>query len=233
MRRPARTVGVLGGMGPIATHDFFGKVLVASKARTDDDHIRMIIDNNPFVPDRNAAANGGPSPGPVLAAMARGLEAAGAELLAMPCNAAHAYADAIRAAVRIPFIHMIEETAVEVRSAVTMARQVGLLAADGALKAQLYQDALKTAGYQTLTLSEADQRAFMELIYRVKGGDVTAAMRAEMRSYATRLMDAGAEAIVAGCTEIPLALTQDDIPAAFVESTAVLAQRVVLLARAA
>lgn len=232
MRRPARTVGVLGGMGPIATHDFFGKVLAASKARTDDDHIRLIIDNNPFVPDRNAAANGGPSPGPVLAAMARGLEAAGAELLAMPCNAAHAYADEIRAAVRIPFVHMIEETAVAVRCDATMARRVGLLAADGALKARLYQDELKRAGYDSVTLSNADQRDFMQLIYRVKGGDVDAAMRAEMRSYAERLLAAGAEAIVAGCTEIPLALAQADITAPFVESTTVLAQRVVVLARA-
>lgn len=232
MRRPARTVGVLGGMGPIATHDFFGKVLAASDARTDDDHLRLIIDNNPFVPDRNAAADGGPSPGPVLAAMARGLEAAGAELLAMPCNAAHAWADDIRAAVRIPFVHMIEETAVAVRAATPQARRVGVLAADAALKNRLYETALEAAGYEALTLSVADQRAFMDIIYRVKAGNVDAALRAEMRSCAERLLAEGAEAIVAGCTEIPLALALGDITAPLIESTTVLAQRVVVLARA-
>ncbi|MDZ4775496.1 MAG: amino acid racemase [Alphaproteobacteria bacterium] len=232
MRRPARTVGVLGGMGPIATHDFFGKVLAASNARTDDDHIRLIIDNNPFVPDRNAAANGGPSPGPALAAMARGLEAAGAELLAMPCNAAHAWADEIRAAVRIPFVHMIEETVASVRAATPDARRVGVLAADGCLRAELYQDALFRAGSFPLRLAVGEQAAFMDLIYRVKGGKVDVAMRAEMRGYAERLLAAGAEAIVAGCTEIPLALAPGDITAPLIESTTVLAQRVVVLARA-
>jgi aspartate racemase len=232
VRKPARTVGVLGGMGPVATHDFFGKVLAASNARTDDDHIRLIIDNNPFVPDRNVASRGGPSPAPVLAAMARGLEAAGAELLAMPCNAAHAYADAIRDAVTIPFVHMIEETAAAVRDAGPDIKRVGVLAADGALKARLYQDEFERAGLAALTLCEADQRAFMDLIYTVKSGDVTPAARTEMRGYATRLLDAGAEAIVAGCTEIPLALAPEDVPAPFVESTTVLARRVVVLARA-
>jgi len=232
MKRPARTVGVLGGMGPIATHDFFGKVLAASNARTDDDHIRLLIDNNPFVPDRNAAADGGPSPGPALAAMARGLEAAGAQLLAMPCNAAHAWADDIGDAVRIPFIHMIEETVAAVRAATPNARRVGALAADAALKAHLYQDELERAGYEPLTLSEADQRAFMDLIHRVKAGNVDAALRAEMRGCAERLLAAGAEAIVAGCTEVPLALAPGDIAAPLVESTTVLAQRVVVLARA-
>lgn len=232
MRRRPLTVGVLGGMGPIATHDFFGKVIAAARATTDEDHIRLLIDNNPFVPDRNAAAlSGGPKPGPVLASMARALEAGGAGLLAMPCNAAHAYADDIRAAVSIPFIDMIAETVAAVRHQAPHARRVGVLAADGCLHARLYHDALGRAGLEAITLDAPSQADFMSLVYRVKGGDVSAHSRAAMRTLAAQLLHAGAEAVIAGCTEIPLALGQDDIAAPLVESTFTLANRVVELAR--
>ena len=81
----SKTVGVLGGMGPAATLDFFQRVLASSGATRDSEHVRLIIDCNPFVPDRNAAVAGtGPSSGPALADMAQGLERAGAELLVMP-----------------------------------------------------------------------------------------------------------------------------------------------------
>ena len=89
----SRPVGVIGGMGPAATVHFMGRVLALNPARSDQDHVRLIVDNNGAVPDRNAAIRGeGPSPGPVLAAMARGLQAAGARVLVMPCNTAHAFA---------------------------------------------------------------------------------------------------------------------------------------------
>lgn len=229
-RRPL-TVGVLGGMGPIATHDFFGKVIAAARAKTDEDHIRLLIDNNPFVPDRNAAASGGSKPGPVLASMARALEAGGAELLAMPCNAAHAYAEDIRAAVSIPFIDMIEETVAAIGNQAPNARRVGVLAADGCLNARLYQDSLGRAGLDAVILDTPSQAAFMSLVYLVKGGDVSAERRAAMRRLAELLLQQGADAIIAGCTEIPLALAQGDIAAPLVESTSVLASRVVERAR--
>lgn len=226
------TVGVLGGMGPMATLDFFAKTLAAANARTDEDHIRLLIDCNPFVPDRNAAASGGPSPAWVLAEMARGLEANGAYLLAMPCNAAHAYADEIRNAVHIPFIDMIDATVAAVKVSAPHARRIGVLAADGCLHARLYQHALERAGLEALTLDAVMQNAFMTTIYQIKGGDVGPETRAAMRGFASRLINDGSEAVIAGCTEIPLALSPDDLDAPLVESTSVLAQRVVALARA-
>lgn len=230
-RRPL-TVGVLGGMGPLATLDFFAKTLAAADARTDADHIRLLIDCNPFVPDRNAAASGGESPATILAGMARGLEATGARLLAMPCNAAHAYADAIGAAVDIPFIDMIEETVAAVREQAPGARRVGVLAADGCLHARLYQDALSRARYEAVTLDAPTQEAFMALVYRIKSGDVGAPVRTAMRGFAERLCATGAEVVIAGCTEVPLALSQIDMTAPLIESTSVLARRVVARARA-
>src|SRR5262245_56844098 len=104
-----KTIGVIGGMGPAATLAFFGKLLEATHAERDQDHLRVLIDNNPRVPDRNAAIAGrGPSPGPQLAESARGLELAGADFLVIACNTAHAFASEIEAAVAIPLMSMID-----------------------------------------------------------------------------------------------------------------------------
>ena len=108
-RRRSLAVGVLGGMGPEATVDFMTRVLAATPARVDQEHIRMLVDHNPGIPDRHAAIAGtGPDIGPELAAMARGLEAAGADFLVMVCNTAHAYTEAIRTAVSIPFVSIVD-----------------------------------------------------------------------------------------------------------------------------
>jgi aspartate racemase len=103
-----KCVGVLGGLGPAATADFFSKVVMATPAAADQDHLHVIIDNNPKVPNRNEAVAGtGVSPAPVLAEMASRLETAGADFLVMVCNAAHAFQDAITDAVRVPFVSII------------------------------------------------------------------------------------------------------------------------------
>ena len=104
-----KTVGVLGGMGPDATVDFMSKVIAATPAEKDQDHLRMLVDSNPHVPNRQEALlRGGEDPGPVLAAMAKGLQAAGADFLVMPCNTAHAFKDAIIEAVDIPLVSIID-----------------------------------------------------------------------------------------------------------------------------
>src|SRR5690348_7801651 len=103
-------IGVLGGMGPRATVDFYSKLIAATPAECEQDHLRVHIDSNPQIPDRSEALAGrGESPGTVLAAMAAGLERAGADFLVMPCNTAHAFEPEIRAAVNVPFVSMIDE----------------------------------------------------------------------------------------------------------------------------
>lgn len=228
-----KTVGVLGGMGPAATADFFARVVAACSGGRDQDHIRLIIDNNPYVPDRNAASSGtGPSPGPVLAEMARGLERAGAELLAMPCNTAHAYKSDIVAATRLPFVDMIAETAEAVGRFAPGAARVGVLAADGCLDAELYQAALSERGLEPLLLTPERQAAFMALLYRIKSGELGAEARRDMAALAAALADAGAQAIIAGCTEVPLVLAAGDSPVPLVNCTDVLVERTVAAARA-
>src|SRR5262249_33936432 len=124
----SRAIGILGGMGPAATVDLMARILAATPASGDAGHLRLLIDCNPAVPDRNRAIAGeGPSPAPALAAMARGLEAQGADMLAIACNSAHAWADEIRAATGIPLISMIDATVEGIGRNRPAARAFGLL----------------------------------------------------------------------------------------------------------
>lgn len=224
-----RAVGVIGGMGPAATWDFCAKVLRATPATRDQDHSRLLVDCNPGIPDRNAALAGtGPSPGPVLADMARRLERSGAEAIVIACNTAHAWADDIRAAISVPFIDMVEETAVELRRRWPEARRAGLLAVDGCLRAGLYQTGLAAVGVEPVRLSEPDQSRFMDLIGRIKAGDASNALRDDMRSLAATLE---AETIISACTEVPLVLTAADLATPLLDSTDVLVARTVAFAR--
>lgn len=220
-----RTIGIIGGMGPAATADFMTRLVVAADAGGDAEHPRILVDCNPHVPDRNAARAGtGPSPGPVLAAMAQGLVAQGAEVLAMPCNAAHGWADAIRAAVAVPFVDMIAAAVAEALAP----RRVGLLAVGATLDAQLYQDRLSALG---IAICECDRRVVQPLVTRIKGGDTGPAVRAAMAAEAARLVAAGADIIIAACTEVPLVLGQTDVAVSLIDATAALVRATVTAAR--
>lgn len=231
------TIGVLGGMGPEATADFFAKLVAATPAARDQDHLRVLIDNDPSVPDRSAAVAGrGPSPAPRLAAMARGLVAAGAELLVMPCNTAHAFADAIVAAAPgTPLLSLIDAAVTSARRSVPGLRSVGLLATRGTLQARLYDDAFEAVGVSVVTPSEGDQRLVDEVIAAVKGGRSGNAERAALQAVALRLTEAGAAAVVTACTELPLVLRNGDLagpqgPVPVVASTDALVARTVAVA---
>lgn len=226
-----KTVGVIGGLGPLATLDFFDRVLKRTRAVKEQEHLRLIIDNNTKIPDRNAYMRGeGPSPGPALAASAKGLEVAGAEVIVMACNTTHIWESEIRAAISVPFLSIIDETTAAVAD--LRPEAVGVLAVDACLKGGLYQEALKKAGVKPLLLSEDSQKTFMDLIYRIKSGDTGETVKRAMVTLARRLEAQGAEAIIAGCTEIPIVLSADDIDGELVSSTDVLVERTILFAGA-
>lgn len=227
-----RTIGVLGGMGPAATADFFGKLLAASGAGRDQDHPRVLIDCDPTLPERHAAIRGeGPSPGPRLAAMARGLATAGAEVLCMPCNTAHAFEDEIRAAVDLPFVSIIDASVDATLARAPEAGAVGLLAAQGTLDADLYGPAFARRGLEALRPEPDAQQAFMTLLWRIKAGDRGEPARAEMRRLADALIARGARAVVAACTEAPLVLDDGDVAAPVIDSSAALAAATISAAR--
>jgi aspartate racemase len=230
--RPAPlTVGVMGGLGPDATLDFFARILERTPASRDQDHLHLLIDNNPQVPNRNEAVAGtGLSPVPVLVEMAQRLEKAGADFLVMPCNAAHAFADAITQAISIPFLSIIEETRNEVVRRFPNIRCVGVLASTGCIDSELYQQAFVDVSVEVVVPVNAERESFMELLYRIKSGDKSREIRRSMQSIARRLIDRGAEAIVAGCTEVPLVLDGIDVPRPLVNSTDVLVEKTVAAA---
>ena len=217
MREGRRTVGVIGGMGPEATVDFFAKLVAATPVERDQDHLRVLIDNDPSVPDRSAAIEGtGPSPAPRLIAMARGLVAAGAEVLAMPCNTAHAFEADIRAAVgAVPFVSLVDATVDAAVDAVAAdaqgPRSVGLLATTGTLRSAIYHDAFTRRGVAVHVPDADDQRTVTAAIAAVKRGGATPATRTGLREVAERLVLAGAGAIVTACTELPLLLKDGDV----------------------
>jgi len=199
-QQQSKTIGILGGMGPAATVEFFRRLVAATPAAIDQAHVRILIDNNPQVPDRTDAILGnGPDPGPVLAQMACGLAAAGANFLTMPCNTGHVFQDAIREAVSIPFIDMIDET---VR--VLAVKKVGLLATTGTVRTGLYREACELRDIELIAPSDEDQELVMDIIRRVKAGGSGLSVRNHAASIISRLADRGAEAVIAGCTEISL-----------------------------
>lgn len=200
-----KIIGIIGGMGPLATADLFEKIILHTRASRDQDHLRVLIDSNTNIPDRTAAIlHGGADPVPELSASARGLERQGAELLLMPCNTAHHFYDAVQASVSVPVLHMIRLTtrALEERGV----RTAGLLATDGTVQTGIYQRCFEGTGIRLLAPDPAGQQAIMAMIYQgVKAGrrdyDASAARQAM-----EALLDRGAETLILGCTELPLAV---------------------------
>ena len=223
-----RRVGILGGMGPAAAIDLQAKILAATPAANDREHLPIVVWNVPQVPDRVAAVLGdGASPLPEMVAGARALEAAGCEAIAVACNTAHHWADDLAAAVRIPLLH-IADAAIE-----AMARRpvppmrVGLLATRGTLAAAFYGRRLAQRGFEWIAPTGEEQARFVdEAIARVKAGDVAGA-RAPFEAAARALAGRGVDVILLACTELPLAAQGADSPVPLLDASQALAQAVV------
>ncbi|MBI1407417.1 MAG: amino acid racemase [Caulobacter sp.] len=212
-----KILGVLGGMGPAATLDFLGKLQAATPAAADQDHIRVVMDLNPQVPDRNFGEGAAAK---VLGDMAARLRDAGAQVLAMPCNTAHLHAEDVRRASGLPLIDLID---VAIDAAVaTGAARVGVLGTR--LANDLYAARLAARSLTAVLAPPEDQDAFMALIYRIKGGDVGSEVSQRMAALAAGLEGQGAGAVIAGCTEVPLALSATDRDTPLIDGAAELAR---------
>lgn len=220
MSATSLTLGVLGGMGPAATLEFLSRLQAYTPAEKDQDHIRVIADINPKAPDRNVP---GSNAGGVLAEMAGALRGAGAEVLAMPCNTAHAHADLIQRASGLPLVDMIGLGAEA--AAQSGAMRAGVLGTKGALK--LYREYLAARAMGIVTLPPEAQEQFMVTLYRIKAGDLGHDVKREMQAHAETLRQLGAEVIIAGCTEAPLVLHKGDVKAPLIDPGDLLARRCV------
>jgi len=197
-------LGVIGGMGPLATADFFRKLIDATPANYDDEHIPVLIHSVPQVPSRLAAIlHGGPSPLPALLAARDRLLNAGATMLAMPCNTAHHWYDDLVAGCPVPFIHIVDAVTDLLPAG---ARELGIVATRATLRARVFEQRL--AG-RCIALSAPDEatydRAVQPAIDAVKRGATEEGGRLLEPVIAAEL-ERGAAAVVLACTELPIAL---------------------------
>jgi aspartate racemase len=233
----AGVVGVLGGMGPLATVDFLRKLVEATPATRDQEHVPVVVSSIPQVPDRNAAFRGeGDSPLAAMLASGQRLAEAGAELVVMPCNTAHLWFDAIERSLGLPMLHLVDAAIGEALSTAGPAARIGLLATDATLASGLYVNRTPPAalghGLQWLLPTAAEMLEFvMPGIATVKGGDLERG--AELLGAAAQaLKQRGATVLLLGCTEIPLVLDAANAPLPVVDATAALARRAVAWSRA-
>jgi aspartate racemase len=216
-----RLIGVLGGMGPLATVDFMQKVIVATPAHCDQDHVPMIVYSVPQIPDRvRAIAAGTDEPFPAILAGLRTLERAGCALVVMPCNTAHAWYDRLTAATDLEILHMADA----VRQRVGDRREtIALMATTGTLSAGFYQRYL-TSPARTVMVPTLDVQARIgHAIAAVKLNDLTMA-RQHMEAAAAALIAAGADRLLLACTELPLATTGTTIENRCLDATVCLAE---------
>ncbi|MEJ5359865.1 MAG: amino acid racemase [Desulfobacterales bacterium] len=226
-----RVIGVLGGMGPEATLAFYSWILRLTPAERDQDHLRVLIDSNPRIPDRTAALlHGGPSPVPAIREGIAALRRAGADFVVIPCVSAHAFLEEIRAAAELPIVSLFDVTAEAIRTRHPGIRRLGLLATTGTIRAGALQRRLAREGLETLVPPAEGQEIVMRTIYGVKAAAGEAdrgRLREAVRAVADRLLSAGAEGVIAGCTEIPLVLGAGDLPVPFFDTLRLLAEAAV------
>jgi len=223
------TVGIIGGMGPEATIDFMSRVIALTPSQRDQDHIRMVVENNPHIPDRQSTTENDLI-AIELTAIAERLEVAGADFLVLPCNTAHVFIDDLLKNIQIPFVHIVSETVNEIVKEHTNVKNIGLLATDMCINSGIYHQVIKSVDRTVLVLEQQDQKSCMQLIFDVKKGKYSKSTKTDMVRLADQLIQKGADIIVAGCTEIPLILDTKSISVPLVSSTEVLAKRTVEIA---
>lgn len=206
MRRARPALGILGGMGPLATADFYRRLVARTPADSDQGHIPVLMWADPAVPDRTAALLGlGPSPVPALVAGARWLKQAGARCLAVPCNTAHAYVEQVAKATGIEVLDMIQAALHAAASTGPDTTRVGILATQGTRRAGLYERAGSRLGIEVLQVSARLQITSVDPAIRaVKAGAELVEPEQQIATAAKALKKQGAQVIIAACTEIPL-----------------------------
>lgn len=227
-----KVVGVLGGMGPEATADFFAKVIALTPARRDQDHLRIIIDNNPKIPDRtDAILTKKKSLLPVLVETARNLEKAGVDFIAIPCNTVHYFYEDLVKEISVPVLHMIKEVNYAVRASLPGCKRVGLIATTGTVASNLYQEEFRKVGVEVIVPDPASQTEVMDAILRIKAGQPKGRARKQLIGAANRLIELEAQALILGCTDVPLAIKAKDFSVPVFDSTGILAEATVKFAR--
>lgn len=225
-------MGVIGGMGPLASQLFYRKVIEKTEASKDQEHLNLILFSHASMPDRTEAIlRGGRNEQEhlleLLLSDGRTLERMGARCIAIPCNTSHFFIDRLQEAFSIPVINMIRETAIWISGEMRSVKRVGILATDGTIRMGLYHKACEEVGVEAVSLSEAGQKLVMKFIYDgVKNGRPVD--RAEFELVERELAELGCQAAVMACTELSCLKEQFGLSDYFVDPMDVLAERSIL-----
>jgi len=223
---PRHLLGIFGGMGPEATANLYYEIVRLTPAKTDQEHIPTLIYSRPQVPDRTTAIkNHDRSIVPYLVEGVTRLERSGASLIVIPCNTAHYFYDDMQQAVKIPVLHMIRETAQTVVQRYPQCKRVGLLATSGTIATGLYEKEFRRRGIETLYPdATTETQCVMRAVYGIKAGTDKQSCEDLLFTAGRSLEQKGAQVIVLGCTEIPLAFNPQRATVPVVNATRVLAE---------
>ncbi|MGF6721676.1 aspartate racemase [Paraburkholderia sp. GAS41] len=233
-REPVFKVGIVGGVGPAATVDFMHKLIRSTPARRDQEHIKLLVEQNPQIPDRTEnLLGGGQDPTVSLYATCKKLEAGDVDIIAIPCNTAHAFVERIQPYLSVPIINMLTVSVEYLRTAFPALREVGLLATTGTIMSGVYRKALEAHGLKQVVPGDEMQARVMNAIYGergVKAGFMSGECVDHVNAAANELSELGVEVILLGCTELPLLLPEGKMSLAngravtLVDPTAILAK---------
>jgi aspartate racemase len=231
-----KTIGILGGMGPAATHQLYGEIIENTPADKDQDHIPVVIYSYPQIPDRTEALlHNGENPLPYIFKGLEVLKNASADFVIVPCNTAHKFLNQITDISPLPIISMITETKNYIKKAFPQTQKVGLLATTGTIKTDVYKDELVQIPVEVITPDDTIQENYvMEAIYGnsgIKAGYRTKSIKDKLIKACEHLKEKGAEIIIMGCTEIPLMLNQTDTEIPLVNPMKVIAKKAISFAK--
>jgi len=210
-----KVIGILGGMGPEATLNLFKKIIQITPATRDQEHLQVIIYNNPKIPDRTDAILGkGESPVPMIVNTGLSLAKAGADLIVIPCISAHFFLEELRQKINLPILSALDEVSSFITLNNPQIKSVGLLATKGTIQGGFFQKKLQDNNINTLVPDSDSQELVMSAIYKIKSlkaSHVREESNKILVDIANLLIKKGSQGIIAGCTEIPLALKSKDL----------------------
>jgi len=219
-----KILGILGGMGPLATADLFRKIVLLTEAACDQEHIHIVVDSNPAIPDRTAyLVNNGQSPLSLLVESAKKLESMNVSCIIMPCNTAHFFYPDIIREINTPFLNMIEETAKEIIKEHPSVKTVGLLATEGTCRSGIYKKCFDNHNINIVKPDNKYQTYISNFIYGIKKGDDQSNISGVLETI-DELSGRGAELFILGCTELPVGFQMHNIKEETVDPTEVLAK---------
>lgn len=222
-----KIIGILGGMGPAATADMFQKFIQLTPATKDQEHIPLLISSIPDIPDRSTCIlKGGESPLPAMQDYVNRLVQGGAQAIVIACNTAHYWHKDLQSTCPVPIVSMIETTAEAAQT--SGLKHIGILATNATLATGLYKKELEKRGLNYIQPDEDSQALVMESIYALKGGD-SARAKALMQAQKDALFAKGADAIILGCTEVPILLADEaqKEPHRYLDATLILVKRMI------